>query len=65
VSVADKRRVLAAVIERIRVNEGVRGRAVIGNRPEDRAVIAWRSDEPASGPDPIHVTSPARSTAGD
>jgi hypothetical protein len=47
--VADKRLVLAAVIERIRVNEGVRGRAVIGNRPQDRAVIAWRSDEPASG----------------
>jgi hypothetical protein len=49
-SVADKRLVLAAVIERITINQGVRGRALIGNRPQDRAVIAWHSDERARLP---------------
>jgi DNA invertase Pin-like site-specific DNA recombinase len=49
-SVADKRLVIAAVIERITINQGVRGRALIGNRPQDRAVIAWHSDEQARFP---------------
>jgi hypothetical protein len=39
----DKRRVVAAVVERITINRGVRGRSIIGNRPEDRVVIVWRS----------------------
>ena len=42
-SVQDKRRVLAAVVERITINRGVRGRSFVGNRPEDRVVITWRS----------------------
>jgi hypothetical protein len=42
-SVRDKRRVLAAVVERITINPGVRGRSVTGNRPEDRVAIIWRS----------------------
>ena len=41
-SVRDKRRVLAAVVERITINRGVRGRSFVGNRPEDRVVITWR-----------------------
>lgn len=41
-SVADKRRVLAAVIERITISRGVRGRSIIGNRPADRVDITWR-----------------------
>jgi hypothetical protein len=39
----DKRRVLAAVVERITINRGVRGRSILGNRPEDRVTITWRS----------------------
>jgi hypothetical protein len=42
-SVRDKRRVLAAVVEQIKINRGVRGRSFVGNRPEDRVVITWRS----------------------
>jgi DNA invertase Pin-like site-specific DNA recombinase len=42
-SVRDKRRVLDAVVERITINRGVRGRSFVGNRPEDRVVITWRS----------------------
>jgi len=42
-SVHDKRRVLAAVVERIAINRGVRGRSFLGNRPEDRVLINWRS----------------------
>jgi len=42
-SVRDKQRVLAAVFERITVDRGVRGRSFVGNRPEDRVVITWRS----------------------
>ena len=42
-SVRDKQRVLAAVVERITINRGVRGRSFVGNRPEDRVVITWRS----------------------
>ena len=38
-SVADKRRVLTAVIERIVINRGVQGRSIVGNRPEDRVEI--------------------------
>ena len=41
-SVRDKQRVLAAVVERITINRGVRGRSFVGNRPEDRVVITWR-----------------------
>jgi hypothetical protein len=42
-SVRDKRRVIVAVVERITINRGVRGRSIIGNRPEDRVAITWRS----------------------
>jgi hypothetical protein len=42
-SVRDKRRVLAAVVERITINRGVRGRSIIGNRPEHRVAITWQS----------------------
>jgi hypothetical protein len=42
-SIRDTRRVVAAVLERITINRGVRGRSFVGNRPEDRAVITWRS----------------------
>ena len=42
-SVRDKQRVLAAVVERITIKRGVRGRSLVGNRPEDRVVITWRS----------------------
>ena len=42
-SVRDKQQVLAAVVERITINRGVRGRSFVGNRPEDRVVITWRS----------------------
>jgi Resolvase, N terminal domain/Recombinase zinc beta ribbon domain len=41
-SVQDKRRVLAVVVERITINRGVRGRTIIGNRPEDRVATTWR-----------------------
>ena len=41
--IRDKQRVLVAVVERITINRGVRGRSFIGNRPEDRVVITWRS----------------------
>ncbi len=41
-SIQDKRRVLAAVVEQITINRGVRGRSIVGNRPEDRVVITWR-----------------------
>jgi hypothetical protein len=40
--VEDKRRVMAAVVERITINRGVRGRSFVGNRPEDRVLISWR-----------------------
>ena len=42
-SVRDKQRVLTAVVERITIDRGVRGRSFVGNRPEDRVVITWRS----------------------
>ena len=42
-SIRDKRRVFAAVVEQITINRGVRGRSLVGNRPEDRVVITWRS----------------------
>ena len=38
----DKRLVIAAVVERVTLNEGVRGRAIVDNRPEDRVVTTWR-----------------------
>jgi hypothetical protein len=43
-SIQDKRRVLAAVVQPITINRGVRGRSIVGNRPEDRVVITWRPD---------------------
>ena len=33
-SVRDKQRVIAAVVDRITINRGVRGRSFVGNRPE-------------------------------
>jgi len=42
-SIHDKRRVLTAAVEAITINRGVRGRSFVGNRPEDRVVITWRT----------------------
>jgi hypothetical protein len=47
-SIQDKRRVLAAVVQQITINRGVRGRSIVGNRPEDRVVITWRPDTRAA-----------------
>ena len=57
-TVTDKRLVIAAVVEQITVNAGVRGRAIVGNRPEDRVVITWRCG--STGPDAAPTHRPSR-----
>ena len=54
----DKRLVIAAVIEQITVNAGVRGRAIVGNRPDDRVVITWRDG--TTGRDAAATRRPSR-----
>ena len=54
----DKRLVIAAVVEQITVNAGVRGRAIVGNRPEDRVVITWRAG--STGPHAAPTRRPSR-----
>jgi hypothetical protein len=48
----------AAVVEQITVNAGVRGRAIVGNRPTDRVDITWRAG--STGPYAAPTRRPSR-----